>query len=143
MTYRIWQLLPEQKKNLYEFLLSETGDSKSPLPILPSEKNLFRVDPEDPITETLTYRDIWERKPLGDDDRDARRHHCRGDRVEYPCRADEERSKGRGFFRNELVWEIESLEGRAQKLVTARKETQAALSPSEEVRDNKVDRLWC
>ncbi|KAJ0108323.1 hypothetical protein J7T55_005300 [Diaporthe amygdali] len=133
VTYRIWQLLPKQRKDLFEFLLSETGEVKSSLPILPSEKNLFRVDPEDPVTETRIYRDIWERKPLGDDDGDARRHHCRGDRVEYPCRTDEERSKGRGFFRNELIWEIKSLEDRAQELATARAQgTQSASPPTEE-----------
>lgn len=105
---------------------------KSPLPTLQSENNLVRVDPEDPITETRIYRDIWERKPLSDDDGDARRHHCRGDRVEYPCRADEERSKGRGFFRNELIWEIKSLEDRDQELAMAREETQSPLSSIEE-----------
>lgn len=132
MTHRIWQLLPEQRKDLFEFLLSETGEVKNPLPIIPSEKNLFRIDPEDPITETRIYRDIWERKPLGDDDGDARRHHCCGDKVEYPCRTDEERSKGRGWFRNELIWEIHRLERRAEELATARgQETQSASPPTE------------
>lgn len=105
---------------------------ESPLFILPRKKNLVRVNPKDPVTETLIYRDIWGRKPLSDDDCYARRHHFRGDRVEYSCRADEERSKARGFFRNELIWEIKSLEDRAQELAMAREETQSTLSLTEE-----------
>ncbi|KAG8167020.1 hypothetical protein KVR01_002709 [Diaporthe batatas] len=120
VTYRIWQLLPEQRKDLFEFLLSDMEGITSPLPILPGEKNLFRIDPEDPISETGICRDVWERKPLGDDDGDARAHHCRGDKVEYPCPTDEERSKGRGFFRKELIFEITLLEVRARKLAMSR-----------------------
>lgn len=98
---------------MFEFLLAKTEPAKSPFPMLPSEKNLFRIDPEDPITETRIFQDVWERKPLGDNDVDKRSHHCRGNKVEYPFRADEDRSKNRAFFRNELIWEIKSLEDRA------------------------------
>ncbi|KAI3394045.1 hypothetical protein diail_3264 [Diaporthe ilicicola] len=120
VTYRIWQLLPEQKKALLDFFLAVPGEMGSPLPIRPSQKNLFRVDPEDPIAETRIYRDVWERKPLGDDDRDERLRHCRGDRKNYPTPADEHRSKTRGWLHNELVWEIKRLEMKAQRAAEAR-----------------------
>ncbi|KAL1883252.1 hypothetical protein Daus18300_000310 [Diaporthe australafricana] len=120
MTYRIWQLLPEQKKSLLDFLLARPGEMESPLPIHPSEKNLFRVDPEDPITETRIYRDVWERKPLGEKGRDQRLRHCRGDRMNYSTPADEHRSKTRGWLHNELIWQIGILESKAQNAAEAR-----------------------
>lgn len=67
ITYRIYQLLPEQKLALLNFLTAEPAPEKSPLPILGDLKNLDRIDPEEPHGITKVYRDIWERKdfPLG------------------------------------------------------------------------------
>ncbi len=63
-TYRIYQLLLEQRNALLDFLLAQdpTSTPESPLPILGDEKNRVRVDPEEPIRETGIYRDLWERK---------------------------------------------------------------------------------
>jgi len=45
-------------------LLLYNGDETppSPMPIIPTEENDDRVDPEEPILETGIYRDPWERK---------------------------------------------------------------------------------
>lgn len=124
MTYRIWQLTDSQQKALFDFLLStdkpdgsnssssdvasdvpSTPSKRHPLPILPSGDNLVRFDPEDPIEETGIYRDTWDRKPLDDDDIDPRLRRCTGDRVEFPTRADEEKSRERAGRRAEIVGE--------------------------------------
>ncbi|KAH6649497.1 hypothetical protein F5144DRAFT_588200 [Chaetomium tenue] len=63
VTYRIYQLLPEQRNALLNFLIAEPPPP-SPLPILASADNRIRVDPEEPIAQTGIYRDIWERKEL-------------------------------------------------------------------------------
>lgn len=71
VTYRICELLPQQKKALLDFLLAKSPPSLCPLPILPTIENKRRVDPEEPIHVTGIYRDIWERNELptymGDD----------------------------------------------------------------------------
>jgi hypothetical protein len=73
VTYRIYQLLPEQKQALYDFLAAdEPSTASSPLPILGDGNNRQRVDPEEPINETGIFRDSWERKELGLGDGDAR-----------------------------------------------------------------------
>lgn len=61
VTYRIYQLLPEQQKSLLDFLLADEV-MISPLPILGRKDNQVRIDPEEPIRETGIYRDLWERK---------------------------------------------------------------------------------
>ncbi len=71
VTYRIFQLLPEQRSALLDFLLGDTAPaSGGPLPILGTSANRVRVDPEEPIGETGIYRDLWERKwhPQGESD---------------------------------------------------------------------------
>ncbi|KAJ0108207.1 hypothetical protein J7T55_000172 [Diaporthe amygdali] len=90
VTYRIWQLLDTQKKELLDFLLSEPDTEGNrnngvpcPLPIYPDQKNLTRIDPEEPISETGIYRDLWERKPLGDDDGDPRAHTAAYNSLDY------------------------------------------------------------
>lgn len=65
-TFRIWQLLDEQKDNLVEFWLRcPTSDNKvdCPLPILPSNRNTRRIDIRDAIPVYKVYRDLWERRP--------------------------------------------------------------------------------
>ncbi|KAF4469570.1 hypothetical protein FALBO_3532 [Fusarium albosuccineum] len=61
-TYRIYELLPEQKQALLSFLTADVPPSPAPLPILGDDRNRNRVDPEEPIEETGIFRDIWERK---------------------------------------------------------------------------------
>lgn len=60
LTYRIYQLLPEQRAALLDFLLADEPSSTNPLPILGDKNNRIRVDPEEPIEETGIYRDLWE-----------------------------------------------------------------------------------
>lgn len=65
VTYRIYELFPEQKEALLVLLEFLTTDSEPPadtLPILGDQKNLHRIDPEEPIEDIGIYRDIWERK---------------------------------------------------------------------------------
>jgi hypothetical protein len=69
--YRICRLLDRQIEEFIEFLLSETTPPPHcPLPILPSQENRQRVDPELRIEKTGIYRDLWERRlrPLQDTD---------------------------------------------------------------------------
>jgi hypothetical protein len=66
VTYRIYQLLPEQRNALLDFLTADAPppSSRSPLPILGDENNGIRVDPEEPPQATGIYRRPWERKGL-------------------------------------------------------------------------------
>jgi len=95
VTYRIYQLLDEQKNALLEFLLAETP-SGNPLPILGDRENWRRVDPEEPIASTGVYRDIWKRKDIGIDGPDSR---CRDvwNKMEYPTWDDFNDARGRWF----------------------------------------------
>lgn len=68
-TWRIWQLLPNQQEDLVRFLLQEphsssklAGNSKEPLPLMPSRANTVRIDPIDAIPVHNVYRDPWERE---------------------------------------------------------------------------------
>ena len=72
--YRICRLLDSQVEELVEFLFCESGSGSCPLPILPTEENLERVDPEQAIEITGVYRDPWERRlrPLQETDRRTR-----------------------------------------------------------------------
>jgi hypothetical protein len=73
VTYRIFKITDEQKRELLTFLTSEaTPPPTCPLPILGTDENRVRVDPEEPIEETRIYRDIWERKPRDPAEGDAR-----------------------------------------------------------------------
>ncbi|KAK3896739.1 hypothetical protein C8A05DRAFT_20346 [Staphylotrichum tortipilum] len=71
--YRICRLLDTQTRELTEFLLSDTAPLQHcPLPMLPSEANRQRVDPEQAIQKTGIYRDPWERRLRPLDAGDAR-----------------------------------------------------------------------
>ncbi|KAI0892707.1 hypothetical protein F4806DRAFT_478902 [Annulohypoxylon nitens] len=82
VTYRIYRLLESQKQQLLDFLLSD-APGPSPLPILASNDNTRRVDPEEDIQDTGVYRDIWERKPLPLNSWDGRLH-CSWSKFDYP-----------------------------------------------------------
>ncbi|OAA64739.1 hypothetical protein SPI_03386 [Niveomyces insectorum RCEF 264] len=76
VTYRIYRLRNEQRQQLLQFLLSPldvvASQTSCPLPIRGDDDNRVRIDPEEPMNETGIYRDLWERKPLNDDDNDCR-----------------------------------------------------------------------
>lgn len=81
------------------------------MPILPDQRNLTRIDPEEPISDTGIYRDIWERKPLGDDDPDPRSHCCSFNTVDYTSREDYLKSRERCWERAAAIderWEAEA-----------------------------------
>ncbi|KAK4148634.1 hypothetical protein C8A00DRAFT_47553 [Chaetomidium leptoderma] len=60
--YRIYRLLDDQKHKLLQFMLCDTTPAECPLPLLPSDNNRHRVDPEEAIETTGIYRDRWERR---------------------------------------------------------------------------------
>ena len=104
LTYRIFRLLDTQKAELLQFLQSSNGQPQiSPLPILGDERNAERVDPEEPIEETGIYRDLWERKPLGDRELDRRMKDVI-DRTDFPTDADLYAAQDRGELRRERQW---------------------------------------
>ena len=104
-----------------DFLLSELDINGSrndgmlwPLPIYPDKKNLTRIDPEEPIAETGIYRDLWERKPLGDDDGDRRSHCCSYNSLDYPSMSDYHRSRERCWLRRVAIDERMEAEADAE-----------------------------
>lgn len=108
MTYRLYQLLDDQKQRLVDFLTSDSPDMNL-LPIFPSVENTRREDPEEPIEEIGIYRDIWERKPLPLDLKIVdRRMRDVWDHIEYPTTADWERSTWRAYERRQQLWDSES-----------------------------------
>lgn len=140
VTYRIWQLLDTQKKELLDLLLSELeidGDGNNRiqccLPIYPDQKNLTRIDPEESIYETGIYRDHWERKPLGDDDGDPRSHCCSYNSLDYTSETDYERSRERCFARRVAIdrRRVAAANARNEK----RKRAAAAEAEEQEVED--------
>jgi hypothetical protein len=72
-TYRIFKVLPEQRKDLLRFL---TSDVEPPppniLPILATDQHAQRIDPEESSATTGIFRDIWERTEIPGDKGDAR-----------------------------------------------------------------------
>lgn len=96
-TYRIVKLNEDQHQALVEFLLSDTPDLNL-LPLSMSMDNLTREDPEEAPEITGIYRDVWERRGLGDGefDRRSRDVHSGGD---YPSRQDWYRSSSRAVQR--------------------------------------------
>ncbi|KAM6535529.1 hypothetical protein FALCPG4_005085 [Fusarium falciforme] len=101
VTYRIFELLPEQKQALIEFLTADAAPTESPLPILGHDMNRNRVDPEEPIEETGIYRDLWERKELPLDAPDAARMRDVWDVLDFPTQADKAASKRRAIERRD------------------------------------------
>ncbi|KAI1759777.1 hypothetical protein GGR53DRAFT_470995 [Hypoxylon sp. FL1150] len=93
LTYRIYQLLDDQKQKMLDFLLSDSP-GPSPFPILADENNDRRVDPEEDIEATGIYRNIWERRPLPLDGPDARQRDV-SDRLNYPTMKDWQEARSR------------------------------------------------
>lgn len=104
VTYRICLLTGAQKKALLDFLLDKPGTGSPgcareietcPLPIIPDETNMHRVDPEEPIWYTGVYRDQWERKMpppswMGDG-----RGSCVYNPLDFPSKMDQEDARSR------------------------------------------------
>ena len=102
--YRICRLLDSQIQELTDFLLSETTPPQHcPLPILPSEANRQRVDPEQAIKKTGVYRDPWERRlrPLAAGD--ARLSDV-VDLFNYLSKEDYREARRRAYKRQEREW---------------------------------------
>lgn len=61
VTYRVCQLLDEQQATLLHFMRDTENSTTCPLPVLPTEHNRNRINPEDAIPVHQIYRDPWER----------------------------------------------------------------------------------
>ena len=106
VTYRICLLTDTQKKALLDFLLDMPGTRPwplgaakereiCPLPIIPDETNIQRIDPEEPIRYTGVYRDQRERKMppplwLGDG-----RGSCVYNPLDFPTKIDQDDARSR------------------------------------------------
>lgn len=104
LTYRIFRLLDSQKLELLQFLLSESPPSpeSSPLPILGKKINTRRIDPEEPVETTGIYRDLWERKPLGEGELDRRLKDVI-DEIDFPTDEDLRQAQERGRNMRERI----------------------------------------
>ncbi|KAK8859076.1 hypothetical protein PGQ11_009810 [Apiospora arundinis] len=106
-SYRIVQLLPEQRKALLDFLTGEDEPTTPLLPIIVDRSNIYRVDPEEPMRETGIYRDLWERKDFPPEAGDSRLRDV-VDRHNFPTKADWVAAHGRArarrakYYRDEL-----------------------------------------
>ncbi|KAF9773639.1 hypothetical protein IL306_008521, partial [Fusarium sp. DS 682] len=86
VTYRICRLTNEQKLQLLNFLTSK-DPAPNPLPILPDEKNDYRIDPEESPETTGVYRDIWDRSELPEEAFDKRLRDV-WSRLDFPTHRD-------------------------------------------------------
>ncbi|KAG7290258.1 hypothetical protein NEMBOFW57_000257 [Staphylotrichum longicolle] len=102
VTYRIYQLLPEQRNALLDFLLADELPSTCPLPILGDRNNRIRVDPEEPIRTTGIYRDLWERNGIPPGVGDVRLRDV-WDKTEFPTLDDYSASRHRALDRKERI----------------------------------------
>lgn len=102
ITYRIYQLLPEQRKALLDFLIAEVPPSTCPLPILGDQNNRIRVDPEEPVQTTGIHRDPWERSDIPPGAGDARDRDV-WNRIEYPTMDDWCAARRRAYERKERI----------------------------------------
>lgn len=107
VTYRICKLLDVQKKSLLDFLTDEGATPACPLPIIPDRNNMPRVDPEEPLSATGVYRDLWERKDLPQFGGADRRATDVLSRMDWPTDADWNASKER--WMDKLIREDELL----------------------------------
>ncbi|ROW05789.1 hypothetical protein VMCG_05227 [Cytospora schulzeri] len=139
VTYRICKLLDTQKNKLLDYLLSEPDSDinhipvPNPFPILPDGNNLSRIDPEEPIRETGIYRDLWERKPLGDNSWDRRLHCCAWNDLDYTSREDYQRSQDRSTARRAEIYERHGAELQARIEESERAEAAACEGEEDEV----------
>ncbi|KAK4645123.1 hypothetical protein QC761_311060 [Podospora bellae-mahoneyi] len=104
VTYRICRLLEGQKRALLDFLTADNPE-ECPLPILPTDENTHRVDPEEPLGLTGIYRNIWERKDLPIDGPDSR-NRASQDFLNFPTRADQLAAKRRLRLRRQREAEL-------------------------------------
>ena len=82
VTFRVWRALDEQQQDLVDFLLSRSPAEACPFPLLASEKNLDRIDPQY-ATSQKVYRDFWERRLPPSNGR-FQEPHCVRSRLDYP-----------------------------------------------------------
>jgi hypothetical protein len=82
VTFRVWRALDGQQQALVDFLLSRSPTEACPFPLLVSEKNLDRIDPQY-ATSQKVYRDFWERRLPPSNGR-FQEPHCVRSRLDYP-----------------------------------------------------------
>ncbi|KAK0736494.1 hypothetical protein B0T21DRAFT_288287 [Apiosordaria backusii] len=112
ITYRICRLLEHQKRALLEFLTAD-APGQCPLPILPTDENTHRIDPEEPLGLTGIYRNIWERKDPPIDGPDGR-NRASQDFVNFPTRADQLAAQKRLRLRRQKEAEVLAAYGRGE-----------------------------
>ncbi|KAH6618319.1 hypothetical protein B0J18DRAFT_276029 [Chaetomium sp. MPI-SDFR-AT-0129] len=109
-TYRIAQLLPEQRQALLDFCLDDTPPPLSnPLPILIDHNNSVRVDPEELTRTSGIYRDLWDRRELGDDEWDIRLKDVVNG-TDYPTLDQYGASQRRAYKRKWAMSDLEALD---------------------------------
>ncbi|KAK3896976.1 hypothetical protein C8A05DRAFT_20170 [Staphylotrichum tortipilum] len=114
VTYRIYQLLPDQRKALLDFLLAEEPPSNCPLPILGDTNNRVRVDPQEPMRETGIYRDLWDRKDYVPHARNEGMS-CVRNELDFPTSGDEREGRHRAYLRNEKHYRARGARRRARR----------------------------
>ncbi|KAF5570641.1 hypothetical protein FPHYL_1067 [Fusarium phyllophilum] len=102
VTYRICRLTSEQKLQLLKFLTAEEP-VQNPLPILPDEKNDYRIDPEESPEEAGIYRDIWDRSELREDAYDQRLRDV-WNKVDYLTHSDKGDAGDRALERRNRIF---------------------------------------
>jgi hypothetical protein len=103
VTYRICRLTSDKMLQLLKFLTAEVPDH-SPLPILPDEKNDYRIDPEESPEETGIYRDIWDRSELREDAYDQRLRDV-WNKLDYLTHSDKGNAADRALERRNRIFQ--------------------------------------
>ncbi|EXK31270.1 hypothetical protein FOMG_12997 [Fusarium oxysporum f. sp. melonis 26406] len=103
VTYRICRLTSEKRLQLLKFLTAEVPDH-SPLPILPNEKNDYRIDPEESPQETGIYKDIWDRSELREDAYDQRLRDV-WNKLDYLTHSDKGNAADRALERRNRIFQ--------------------------------------
>ena len=101
-TYRIFQLLDEQRLRFLDFLTSTTPDLKL-LPIIAHKRNTNRENPEERTEKTGIYRHRWDRKPLARFEPDGRMKDVWND-IDYPTQSDWDMAQERAYERNHRMY---------------------------------------
>lgn len=94
---------------------------------------MTRIDPEEPILKTGIYRDLWERKPLGDNDGDRRSHCCAYNSLDYPSKADYRGARERCADRKLAIYEKEEENEAMEREIEARGPLGEAAAEEDEV----------
>lgn len=102
VSYRLFQLLEEQKQQFLQFLLAELPNLEL-FPILDNETNAVREDPEEECQTTGIYRNDWERSGLSDEEEGDSKSRTCSTTFDYPTWSDLMRAKRRARDRRDYL----------------------------------------